>query len=67
VFQIKEYPWKDRRSTYIRQIEPSALEIAAEQMRIWPNYDSGTKTALKIVLFQNGQKNNLQLFGVKCY
>ncbi|CAB3383072.1 Hypothetical predicted protein [Cloeon dipterum] len=38
-----EYPWKDRRSTYIRQIEPSALEIAAEQMRVWPNYDPEKK------------------------
>ncbi|XP_059480805.1 myotubularin-related protein 13 isoform X3 [Neocloeon triangulifer] len=40
----KEYPWKDRRSPYVRQIEPSALEIAAEQMRVWGNFDPALLT-----------------------
>ncbi|XP_069696125.1 myotubularin-related protein 13 isoform X2 [Periplaneta americana] len=35
----KEFPWKDRRSGFTRAQEPSALEIAAEQMRVWPNLD----------------------------
>lgn len=32
--------WKDHRSSYNRVQEPSALEIAAEQMRIWTTYDA---------------------------
>lgn len=31
--------WKDGRLSYIRPHESSALEIAAEQMRLWPNID----------------------------
>lgn len=31
--------WKDGRLSYLRPHEPSALEIAAEQMRLWPNID----------------------------
>lgn len=33
--------WKDgtSRLPYLRAHEPSALEIAAEQMRLWPNID----------------------------
>ncbi|XP_046393982.1 myotubularin-related protein 13 isoform X2 [Ischnura elegans] len=37
--EVKEFPWKDRRSGYLRPQEPSALEIAAEQMRIWPTLE----------------------------
>ncbi|XP_069180959.1 myotubularin-related protein 13 isoform X4 [Procambarus clarkii] len=31
--------WKEGRLSYYRPHEPSALEIAAEQMRLWPNID----------------------------
>ena len=31
--------WKDRRQSYLTQPEPSALEIAAEQMRTWLQLD----------------------------
>ncbi|XP_011302109.1 myotubularin-related protein 13 isoform X1 [Fopius arisanus] len=34
----KEFPFNDRRSIY-RSQEPSALEIAAEQMRLWAGID----------------------------
>ncbi|KAI4495975.1 hypothetical protein M0802_008190 [Mischocyttarus mexicanus] len=34
----KEFPFRDRYSIY-QTHEPSALEIAAEQMRIWPTID----------------------------
>lgn len=33
--EIKEFPFRERRSILSRVHEPSALEIAAEQMRIW--------------------------------
>ncbi|XP_026287376.1 myotubularin-related protein 13 isoform X1 [Frankliniella occidentalis] len=38
--ESKEFVWKDHRSSYNRVQECSALEIAAEQMRIWTTYDS---------------------------
>jgi hypothetical protein len=41
LIQNKEFLWKDRRSGFTRVQEPSALEIAAEQMRILPNLDAG--------------------------
>ncbi|KAF4533047.1 hypothetical protein B566_EDAN002610 [Ephemera danica] len=44
----KEILWKDRRSVYLRPQEPSALEIAAEQMRLWPNYEPGIEILLTI-------------------
>ncbi|XP_069951070.1 myotubularin-related protein 13 isoform X4 [Cherax quadricarinatus] len=31
--------WKEGRLSYLRPHEPSALEIAAEQMRLWPNIE----------------------------
>lgn len=34
----KEFPYRN----FTRLSEPSALEIAAEQMRLWTTYDSGT-------------------------
>ncbi|CAL4080471.1 unnamed protein product, partial [Meganyctiphanes norvegica] len=34
----REEGWRER-SSYIRQTEPSSLEISAEQMRSWPNMD----------------------------
>lgn len=39
--QSKEFVWKDHRSSYTRVQESSALEIAAEQMRMWSTYDAG--------------------------
>lgn len=38
--QGTEFSLRDK-SWYIRGQEPSALEIAAEQMRLWPTIDSG--------------------------
>lgn len=35
----KDYSWQNRRSVLSRVQEPSALEIAAEQMRIWNSID----------------------------
>lgn len=40
IFQSKEFSWKDRKQLG-RVQEPSALEIAAEQMRIWNSMDPG--------------------------
>lgn len=37
--ESKDFMWRDRRSVINRVQEPSALEIAAEQMRIWNNID----------------------------
>jgi hypothetical protein len=37
----REFLWKERRSGYARPQEPPALEIAAEQMRIWPIIGQG--------------------------
>nr|CAD7573991.1 unnamed protein product [Timema californicum] len=42
----KEFPWKDRRSGFARAQEPSALEIAAEQMRVWPALDQEKQNEL---------------------
>lgn len=42
----KEFPWKDRRSGFTRAQEPSALEIAAEQMRVWPTLESDKQAEL---------------------
>ncbi|XP_063236434.1 myotubularin-related protein 13 [Bacillus rossius redtenbacheri] len=42
----KEFPWKDRRSGFVRAQEPSALEIAAEQMRVWPALDPDKQSEL---------------------
>ncbi|KAK7870000.1 hypothetical protein R5R35_011968 [Gryllus longicercus] len=44
--ESKEFPWKDRRSGYSRVQEPSALEIAAEQMRLWPSLDPDKQSEL---------------------
>ncbi|XP_045127188.1 myotubularin-related protein 13-like isoform X9 [Portunus trituberculatus] len=38
--ETKISEWKDGRSSYLRPHEPSALEIAAEQMRLWPNIEN---------------------------
>lgn len=35
----KDFVWQNRRSIFNRVQEPSALEIAAEQMRIWNSTD----------------------------
>lgn len=35
----KDFHWQNRRSIFNRVQEPSALEIAAEQMRIWGSID----------------------------
>nr|XP_022903843.1 myotubularin-related protein 13 isoform X2 [Onthophagus taurus] len=35
----KDYSWQNRRSILNRVQEPSALEIAAEQMRVWTMFD----------------------------
>lgn len=35
----KDFVWQNRRSILSRVQEPSALEIAAEQMRIWNSID----------------------------
>ncbi|XP_049836392.1 myotubularin-related protein 13 isoform X2 [Schistocerca gregaria] len=42
----KEFSWKDRRSGFSRVQEPSALEIAAEQMRIWPTLEADKQAEL---------------------
>jgi myotubularin-related protein 5/13 len=42
----KEFLWKDRRSGFTSVQEPSALEIAAEQMQILPNLDAEKQMAL---------------------
>lgn len=36
----KDFVWRDRKSVISRVQEPSALEIAAEQMRIWTAVDT---------------------------
>ncbi|KAK9708693.1 uDENN domain [Popillia japonica] len=36
----KDYSWQNRRSVLSQVQEPSALEIAAEQMRIWTSIDA---------------------------
>ncbi|XP_065158308.1 myotubularin-related protein 13 isoform X2 [Atheta coriaria] len=42
----KDFYWGNRRSVINRVAEPSALEIAAEQMRVWSNYDIAKQNEL---------------------
>lgn len=44
--ESKEFSWKDRRSGFSRVQEPSALEIAAEQMRLWTSLDRDKQAEL---------------------
>lgn len=42
----KDFMWRDRRSVISRVQEPSALEIAAEQMRIWTSIEADKQKEL---------------------
>nr|XP_018897778.1 PREDICTED: myotubularin-related protein 13 isoform X2 [Bemisia tabaci] len=44
--ESKDFIWKDGRSSFVRGQEPSALEIAAEQMRIRNSLDTDKQTEL---------------------
>lgn len=44
--ESKDFTWQNRRSILSRVQEPSALEIAAEQMRVWNAIDSDKQKEL---------------------
>ncbi|MPC55347.1 hypothetical protein E2C01_049280 [Portunus trituberculatus] len=56
--------WKDGRSSYLRPHEPSALEIAAEQMRLWPNIEN-SKFIILILLISLAHSSDVYVFKIR--